>query len=88
MTNKTIRIIHKQFGSLLEETFFDQIQFKIFLQLIDGCFSSKSDLNFFNGKSMLIHVPFDILKESVVLGKWESETLTEKMIGKSLIETP
>lgn len=88
MYNKTIKIVHKQLGILLEESFVDPVQFKIFLQMVDGCFANKSDLDFFNGKSFFIHVPFEILKESVILGKWENETLTEKMIGKSLIETP
>lgn len=86
MVNKNIKIVHKQLGTLLEETFSDATQFKIFLQTVDGCFANKSDLDFFNGKSFLIHIPFDILKESVVMGKWEIETLTDKLLNKSLIE--
>lgn len=86
MNNKTVKIQHKVFGLILQETFVDAIQFKIFLQMIDGVLTEKTDLDFFNGKSFLIHIPYDILKESVILGKWELETLTEKVIGKSLIE--
>ena len=74
-------------GVLLEESFVDPIQFKIFLQSINGCLKTNSDLDFFNGVNFILHIPFDILKESVVMGKTNPETLTEKMMGKSLIET-
>lgn len=85
--SQTIKIQHKSMGVLLEESFADAIQFKIFLQSINGCLKSNSDLDFFNGVNFIVHIPFEILKESVIMGKSSPETLTDKMIGKSLIET-
>ena len=86
MINQTIKIQHKTYGLLENENFVDHVQFKIFLQTINGCLTTKNDLDFFNGKNFLIHIPFEVLKESVIIGKWEPETLTEKMMSKSLIE--
>ena len=83
---QNIKIVHKSFGVLVDENFLDGIQFKIFLQTINGCITTKSDLDFFNGVNFLLHIPYDVLKESVVIGKSTPETLTEKMMGKSLIE--
>lgn len=84
--SQTIKVIHKTLGILVEENFSDTIQFKIFLQTINGCLKTNSDLDFFNGINFLLHIPYDILKESVVFTKVSPDTLTEKMIGKSLIE--
>ncbi len=84
--SQTIKIQNKTMGLLVEETFADPIQFKIFLQTIHGCLSSKSDLDFFNGMNFLLHVPYEILKESVITTKVEAQTLTEKLMNKSLIE--
>lgn len=84
--SQTIKIQNKTLGVLVEESFADQIQFKIFLQTVHGCLSSKSDLDFFNGMNFLLHIPFDILKESVITTKVTPETLTEKLMNKSLLE--
>lgn len=84
--SQTIKIQNKTMGVVVEETFSDSIQFKIFLQTIHGCLSSKSDLDFFNGMNFLLHIPYDILKESVITTKVQVETLTEKLMNKSLLE--
>lgn len=84
--SQTIKIHHKTLGLLVEENFMDSTQFKIFLQTVNGCLRSSSDLDFFNGTNFLLHIPFDILKESVITTKVEPMTLTEKMMNKSLIE--
>lgn len=84
--SQTIKIQNKTLGVLVDETFEDQIQFKIFLQTVHGCLSSKSDLDFFNGMNFLLHIPFDILKESVITTRVTHETLTEKLMNKSLLE--
>lgn len=87
MSKQTVKILHKTLGLIVEESFADPIQFKIFLQSIHGCLQSREDLDFFNGSNFILHIPFDILKESVIVGKPHPETLTEKMMNKSLIET-
>jgi hypothetical protein len=62
-----IKIQNEKFGCLLNETFYDEIQFKIFLKLLNGSFSLENDLFFYNGDTFLINIPFDVLKNSVVV---------------------
>ncbi len=61
-----IKIQNEKFGILLNETFYDEIQFKIFLKLLNGSFVLENDLFFYNGETFLINIPFDVLKNSVV----------------------
>ena len=84
--SQSIKIQHKSLGVLVDENFADTIQFKIFLQTVHGCLKSSSDLDFFNGMNFLLHIPFEVLKESVISTKVEPETLTEKIMNKSLLE--
>ena len=84
--SQSIKIQHKSLGVLVDENFEDTIQFKIFLQTVHGCLKSSSDLDFFNGMNFLLHIPFEVLKESVISTKVEPETLTEKIMNKSLLE--
>lgn len=81
-----VKIVHKVLGKLLEEDFTDNIQFEIFLKTIDGCLVLKNDFDFFNGKSFLIHIPFDILRESFIFAKPQPNTLIDKILNKTLIE--
>ena len=82
-----IRIVHEKFGTLLEESFADPIQFKIFLQMVQGCIELKNDLTFFNGIDFMIHVPFKHLVESIVIAKPSDQlTAAELLITKSKIE--
>ena len=69
-----IKMVHETMGILLNETFSNPEQFKLFLRLVDGCFAHKADFDFFNGEDFLSHIPFRILKDSVIM--------------TSLVETP
>lgn len=62
-----IRIENEKFGTLMNETFVDPTQFKLFLKLVHGCLELKGDLDFFNGTDFLVHVPYRYLVDSVVL---------------------
>lgn len=84
--NTSIKIQHKTFGVICNETFVDATQFKIFLQSIHGCLKSKSDLDFFNGQNFLLHIPHEILRESVINTQMEYTTLTEKFTHGSPLE--
>lgn len=81
-----ITIQHEKFGFILSETFVNQIQFKLFLKMIQGCLELKNDLTFFNGSDFLVHVPFNYLKESIILTSTDNFTLAEYYIQKSKIE--
>ena len=82
----TIKIEHEKFGTLLNETFIDATQFKIFLKMIHGCVELKNDLSFFNGVDFFIHVPYRFLVDSIITTKIEFLTLTDQLLAKSKIE--
>lgn len=80
----TIKIQHQTFGVLMNESFVDAIQFKLFLKLVHGCLELKTDLDFFNGTDFLVHVPYKVLKECVVFTN--SQDVTTSQVVKSRIE--
>jgi len=83
-----IKIQHETFGVLLNETFVNGTQFKIFLSMVQGCLELKNDLTFFNGTDFLIHVPHRYLIESVITTSVDASlTLAEHLIQKSKLET-
>ena len=83
-----IKIENEKFGILMNETFVDPTQFKLFLKMVQGCLTMKEDLTFFNGVDFLIHVPYKTLVESVITTKTHYLTLTDQLINKSKIESP
>jgi hypothetical protein len=78
----TIKIQHDKFGTLLNETFIDPIQFKIFLKSVDGCLGLKNDLTFFNGMDFLIHIPYSKLVESIITTNTDTYDLADHMKSK------
>jgi hypothetical protein len=87
-TTHTIKIIHEQLGVLLNESFIDATQFKLFLKMVNGCLTLKESLTFFNGQDFLINIPTKILSECVVVTNVEPYTLAEHLRHKSKIEQP
>lgn len=82
----TIKIQHEVFGELLNESFVDATQFKLFLKMVQGCIELRNDLTFFNGQDFFIHVPHKHLSQSIITTKSESYTLSELLIQKSKME--
>ena len=80
-----IRIESEKFGKLINETFVDSIQFKIFLKMVHGCLELKNDLTFFNGVDFLIHIPYNFLVSSVIITNVTSSDITSEIV-KSKIE--
>lgn len=81
-----IKIQHETFGVLLEESFVNGSQFKLFLKLVQGCIETKNDLTFFNGVDFMVHIPFKHLVGSIITTKVDTYTLTDHLINKSKIE--
>lgn len=81
----TITIVNEKFGDLLNESFVDPIQFKIFLKMVDGALNLKEDLSYFDGNTFLVHIPHKILKESLILTNVKEVSLEEQVRNK--IET-
>jgi hypothetical protein len=71
----------------LNETFVDETQFKIFLNMVHSSIELKNRLTTFNGKDFLLHIPYDILKDCLVVGKTKDVTMAEVVVAKSKMES-
>jgi hypothetical protein len=85
-TLKHVTIVHPKYGEILNETFIDEVQFKLFLNLIHSSIQMNSDLSTFNGKDFLIHVPVTMLKESLIIGLAKEVSMAEVVVAKSKLE--
>lgn len=77
-----ITIQNEKFGKLVDETFMDQNQFKLFLKMVQGCLELKNDLTFFNGFDFLVHIPHKYLIDSIILTNMNSYDLSDHMKSK------
>lgn len=73
MKHNTVIIKHPKMGKLLQQTFQDQGQFKLFLNGIHGPLELKMSLKYFNGDDFILNVPYKILSESVIMTKYVGE---------------
>ena len=86
---RNIKIIHPQFGELLNDNYADEVQFKLFLQMVHSCVELKQDLSFFNGRDFYVHVPYELLRQSIILGNTKPQeelTLGQYAVRKSKME--
>jgi hypothetical protein len=86
MNSHNIKIQHETFGVLLNETFVNGTQFKLFLKMVQGCIELKNDLTFFNGVDFFVHIPHKHLVTSIIMTNVDRYTLTDHLINKSKIE--
>ena len=86
MNSHNIKIQHETFGVLLNETFVNGTQFKLFLKMVQGCIELKNDLTFFNGIDFFVHIPYKHLVTSIIMTNLDRYTLTDHLINKSKIE--
>jgi hypothetical protein len=86
MNSHNIKIQHETFGVLLNETFVNGTQFKLFLKMVQGCIELKNDLTFFNGVDFFVHIPYKHLVTSIIMTNVDRYTLTDHLINKSKIE--
>ena len=84
---KTVKILHPQFGVLQEEVYSDDTQFKLYLKMVHSCIELKEDLTTFNGKDFLLHIPYKLLKDCIIMGSVRDVSLAEYAIQKSKMET-
>lgn len=79
---QNIKIQHETFGVILNQQFYDSVQFKLFLQMTQSCLELGNDLTFFDGVSQLLHIPHKHLKNSIITTNIESWDLTDHMRSK------
>jgi hypothetical protein len=77
-----IRIIHENHGELLNETFVDQTQFKIFLKMVHASVELKENLSFFNGDTFYINRPASTLVNCIIVTNTKEITLIEQVRSK------
>jgi hypothetical protein len=80
--NYNIKIESEKFGKLMDETFVDRTQFKLFLKMIHGCLELKNDLVFFNGDDFLVNIPYKHLSTSIILTSSKPYEFTEHVRSK------
>lgn len=80
----TVKIENEKFGVLLNETFIDPTQFKLFLKMIQASIELKTDLSFFNGVEFFIHIPNRFLSDSIITTSLSNIEMSD--IVKSKIE--
>jgi len=78
-----ITIWNDTFGKVVDERFVDETQFSIFLKAIKGCLDTTQDFSYFNGKNFLIHIPFAVLKKSVIFTKENEIGVSEIIKSKA-----
>jgi hypothetical protein len=83
---KHVSIVHPKHGEVINETFVDETQFKIFLNMIHSSIELNQNLTTFNGKDFLIHVPSNILKECLVIGVAKEVSMADVVLAKSKLE--
>jgi hypothetical protein len=86
--SKSIKIQHLTLGTILQESFVNPVQFKLFLKMVNGCLISKEDLTFFNGEDFLINIPLTVLKDCIITTSVDFTPLSEQIITRSKIEQP
>ena len=85
-TLKHVTIVHPKYGEVLNETFMDEVQFKLFLKMVHASVELGENLTTYNGKDFLIHVPSNILKECMVIGRTKEVSMAEVVVAKSKLE--
>jgi len=80
---KNVTIIHPEFGQLLNEQFEDeQDQHKIYLNAIHSALALKNPLTMFNGVDNLVHIPYNILKDCLIVGNTSKMSLGQYAMAK------
>jgi len=77
-----IKIFNDKVGEILNETFVDQTQFKLFLKMVHASIELDENLSFFNGDTFLINIPSRILKDSVIVTSTKEISITEQVKSK------
>lgn len=69
MTQYQLNFVHPTMGPITNPVFTDQVQFRIFCKMVQGCLALKQDLTTYDAQELFIHIPYKVLVESVVVSK-------------------
>lgn len=69
MTQYQLNFVHPTMGPITNPIFTDQVQFRIFCKMVQGCLALKQDLTTYDAQELFIHIPYKVLVESVIVSK-------------------
>jgi hypothetical protein len=88
MITYELKFTHPELGELAAPKFSDQTQFRIFCKLVQSALALKEDLTTYDAKEMFIHIPYNVLVETIIVSDSYGITLPEyaKEMAKSSIK--
>ncbi len=66
MKQTTINIYHEKIGNVFSLSNTDEVQTKLILKLVNDAIGYEETFKYFNVTDTLVHIPYNILKESVL----------------------
>jgi hypothetical protein len=73
----TIEVIHPKFGMLVNKSFDDDIQMKLFVNMFHVSLVKKESFDYYDGKCDMIHIPYKVLNKSIIVTNESKRTLSE-----------
>jgi hypothetical protein len=78
----TLYIQHEKFGKILNISFVDPVQTKLFLKMVNDSIDNGTAFRYFDVTHTLIHIPNKILTECLITTENEIVTYTEQVLAK------
>ena len=76
MTQYQLNFVHPTMGPITNPIFTDQVQFRIFCKMVQGCLALKQDLTTYDAQELFIHIPFKVLVECVIVSGVKEPLMT------------
>jgi len=74
---RKLEVVHKKYGVLVSKTFEDDVQMKIFTNLIHVSLVRKEEFDYYDGKCDLIHIPYNFLKNCLIITSESKKSLSD-----------
>ena len=78
----TLYIQHEKLGKILNISFVDPVQTKLFLKMVNDSIDNGTAFRYFDVTHTLIHIPNKILTECLITTENEIVTYTEQVLAK------
>lgn len=61
-----IKLIHPEYGTIIDKEFTDKIQFKLFMDLVNMSLNNDRPFSLYDGKDDLFHIPSYLVRQSII----------------------
>lgn len=78
----TLYIQHEKFGKIFNISFFDAIQTKLFLKMVNDAIDNGTVFRYFDVSHTLVQIPNKILNECLITTENEIATFSEQVLAK------